>query len=278
MSLLTPAGGPADALERSARPRITLRGFSPTLLAFEAKRALRNRRILLFTVVFPVVMFLLVSSRITGSAGSMGPAVANVGAYVMVSMALYGSVVSATSAGASVSVERASGWSRQLLLTPLRPVAYVLAKMLTAVLLAVVAVTATFAAGSVSGRAQLLGHQWPELFAIVVLGSLIFAAFGLFMGYLLPGENVMQVLGPVIGVLSLVGGIFFPIDETSMLGEVARITPIYGLSEIAHWPLTETATGTHAPFQVLWLVNLTAWGLVFVAGAAWRMRRDTARV
>ena len=30
-----------------------------------------------------------------------------------------------------------------------------------------------------------------------------FAAFGLFMGYLLPSENVMQILGPGLAVLVL---------------------------------------------------------------------------
>ena len=43
--------------------------------------------------------------------------------------------------------------------------------------------------------------------------SLVFAAFGLFMGYLLPSENVMQILGPVLALLSFAGGLFMPLDQ-----------------------------------------------------------------
>ena len=35
---------------------------------------------------------------------------------------------------------------------------------------------------------------WVVTALAVWLGSLLFAAFGLFMGYLLPSENVMQIL------------------------------------------------------------------------------------
>ena len=112
-----------------------------------------------------------------------------------------------------------------------------------------------------------------------VLGPAVFAALGLFMGYLLPSENAMQFLGPILAVLSIFGGIFSaPIDPDSGYGQVAALTPIYGFSQIAHWPLSQTAAGAHDAFQVSWVVNLVVWGLIFVAGAIWRFRRDTARV
>ena len=40
---------------------------------------------------------------------------------------------------------------------------------------------------------------------------MVFASFGLFMGYLLPTENVMQVIGPVLGIFALFGGLFVPL-------------------------------------------------------------------
>ena len=59
----------------------------------------------------------------------------NVSAYLMISFAVYGSMIANTAAGASVAIERALGWSRQLRLTPLNPLAYMATKVLTAMVI-----------------------------------------------------------------------------------------------------------------------------------------------
>lgn len=253
---------------------------NPTILAIELRRTLRNRRTLIFTIAFPVVMFLFISAQITGKDDTITGLVTNVGAYIMVSMAVYGAIMATTSAGASVSIERAAGWSRQLRLTPLNPMAYILTKMVTALVTSVLAVAVTFVAGAVTGKAHIpYASMWLECGAIIIVGSLAFAAFGLFMGYLLPAENAMQFLGPILAILSIFGGIFSgPIDPSSTYGHIAALTPIYGLGQVAHWPLSVTTTGAHVPFEISWVVNLVVWTAIFVAGAAWRFRKDTARV
>ncbi len=261
----------------AARPAL----LNPTILRIELRRLLRNRRTLVFTFVFPAVMLVFIGSQITGSDDVLGPnAVANVGAYVMASMAVYGAVMATTAAGASVSIERAAGWSRQLRLTPMRPLTHVLVKMTVAVVLGACATLVSFAAGAVSGTAHVRAvAPWWEMALMIVLGSLVFAAFGLFMGYLLPSENAMQYLGPLLAILSILGGLFSgPLPTGSLYGRIAQLTPIYGLSQMAHWPLTLTTSGGHDAFRIGWVVNLVVWGLVFVAGATWRFRRDTARV
>ena len=53
---------------------------------------------------------------------------------------------------------------------------------------------------------------------------------------------------------------------------LARFTPLYGLNQLVHYPL---AGGT---LQWGWILNLVVWLAIFVVGAAWRLRRDTARV
>ena len=52
----------------------------------------------------------------------------------------------------------------------------------------------------------------------------------------------------------------------------AKFTPLYGLSQLVHYPL---AGGT---LQWGWILNLALWLAIFVAGAVWSLRRDTARV
>jgi ABC-2 type transport system permease protein len=52
----------------------------------------------------------------------------------------------------------------------------------------------------------------------------------------------------------------------------AKFTPLYGLSQLVHYPLVG---GT---LEWGWILNLAVWLAIFVAGAAWRLHRDTARV
>ena len=136
----------------------------------------------------------------------------NVTGWIMVSMAVYGAMLATTSGGAMVSVERAAGWSRQLRLTPLRPVAYIGVKVVLAMTTGLISVLVAFAVGRAIG-AQLPATAWIACGLLAWICALVFAAFGLFMGYLLPSENVMQILGPVLGILSFAGGLFVPVDQ-----------------------------------------------------------------
>ena len=213
----------------------SLGGFNPTFLGLEIRRMLRNRRTVVFALVLPPVFFLLFGTNgdyKTESAGN-----GNVTAYVMISLAVYGAMLSTTSGGAMVSVERAAGWSRQLRLTPLRPVAYIVVKLIVAMVLGLASVAVVFAVGAAVG-ATMDGWVWPVALLVAWVGSVVFAAFGLFMGYLLPSENVMQILGPGLAVLALAGGLFTGPQTTGWFATFSKFMPTYGLSQLAHSPLT----------------------------------------
>jgi ABC-2 type transport system permease protein len=57
-----------------------------------------------------------------------------------------------------------------------------------------------------------------------------------------------------------------------VFGTVAKFSPAYGVGVIARYPLTHSGSLATA------ILNVTAWTAVFVLGAVWRFRRDTARV
>jgi ABC-2 type transport system permease protein len=259
-----------QTIDPAARRVPKFGGLNPTLLGIELKRMLRNRRTVLFTLLMPVLLYLLIgtSSQYSGDTEGSG----NVSAYILISMAVYGAVLASTSGGAMVATERALGWSRQLRLTPLSPVAYIVVKSIVALGLGALSVIAVNVAGAINGKATMPTHVWVSAALIAWAGSIVFGAFGLFMGYLLPSENVMQLLGPLLAGLAVVGGVWFPIDEHSTLGHIAQFTPIYGLAQLARWPLEGGS------LHLTWILNIVAWLVVFVAGAAWRMRKDTARV
>jgi ABC-2 type transport system permease protein len=255
----------------STRRAPGLGGLNFTVLRLEVRRLLRNRRTVIFAVVSPVIFFLAfgLNSAYANERAGHG----NVAAFVMVSMALYGAVLATTSGGAMVSIERAVGWSRQLRLTPLSPAAYISIKMLTALVLGLISVVAVFAAGIISHKPSMPVYLWIVSGLCVWIGSLIFTAFGLFLGYLLPTENVMQFLGIGLAILSFAGGLFTPLSQfPHLFRTIAQFTPLYGLNQLVHTP--QLGGNVH----VAWVANAVIWLVIFASGAAWRFRKDTARV
>jgi ABC-2 type transport system permease protein len=247
-----------------------LGGFNPIFLGIEVRRLLRNRRTVIFSVVLPVVFYLLFRRPSKRSGATIEGA--QVDAFVMVSLGVYGAVTASTSAGAMVAVERALGWSRQLRLTPLRPLAYMAIKVLTAMVLGALSVAAVFVVGAFTG-VTMSASVWILSGLLAWCGALVFAAFGVMMGYLLPSENVMQYLGPLLTLAAFFGGILVPLTVLGATFEnIAQYTPAWGIGQIAHAPLVGGGYGAGA------IANLLGWTAAFVTGAALLFRRDTQRV
>lgn len=255
-----------DPLARRVPP---LGGFNLTMLGIELRRMLRNRRTIVFALVFPAAMFFVFGS---GSQGDERVGEGNVSAYVMVSMALYGGALIAAATGAGVAVERALGWSRQLRLTPLNPGVYIVVKAFVALVMGAVAILVVNLIGALQGRPQMPATTWIECGLLTLACTMTFAALGVFVGYVVPGENAMQILGPGLALLSFLGGLFIPLSSYSpLIRDIAFWTPMYGVAEVARAPLTH-----ELPWYAV--VNTVVWLSLFVLGAAWRMSKDTARV
>jgi ABC-2 type transport system permease protein len=259
------------AADLATRQAPGLGGLNPTVLGLEVRRLLRNRRTVIFAVIAPVVLFLVFGLNKAYANDPDGHG--NVSAFIMVSMALYGAVLATTTGGAMVSIERAAGWSRQLRLTPLSPTAYIIMKILTAMVLGLASVVAVFAVGIITGKPSMPVYLWIVSGLCVWIGSLVFAAFGLFLGYLLPTENVMQFLGIGIAILAFAGGLFTPLSQfPHLFRTIAQFTPLYGLNQLVHTP--QLGGNVH----VAWVANAVVWLILLASGAVWRFRKDTARV
>lgn len=271
MSAEVPAVRPAAVPDISDRRAPGLGGLNLTILKLEVRRLTRNRRTLIFAVVLPVVLFLAfgLNKAYAGQRAGQG----NVSAFIMISVSLYGAALATTAGGAMVSIERAAGWSRQLRLTPLSPAAYIAVKMLTAMVLGLISVIVVFAVGKATGKPSLPGDLWFATAASVWIGSVLFAAFGLFLGFVLPTENVMQFLGLIMALLSFAGGLFIPLTSfPKLVATIARGTPLYGLNQLVHAPMLDQ--GVH----LAWVANAVIWLAIFAGGAVWRFRSDTGRV
>ena len=74
-------------------------------------------------------------------------------------------------------------------------------------------------------------------------------------------------------LFSFGGGLFVPLSQFApVLQTAATLTPCTASTALVHAPLAGT------PSRSGRCANVLVWLVVFVAGAVWRFRRDTARV
>lgn len=269
MSTVTlPAARPASTFLPTRRSVPGWGGLNRTLVGTEVRRLFRDRKRIVMIIALPAAIYLMVSAQ---GLQSIPYGNSSVSAVVMVGMALYGAMTSTAAVGAAVSVERSQGWSRQLRLTPLKPVAYVAAKALAGLLGGALSVAAVYACAVAQGVTMPL-WVWPATAGTCWLGSVTMAAFGLFMGYVLPTDNAMQVIGPLLAGLAVLGGLWMPLPDHGTWHVVSMLSPMWGVHQLTLAPFGNGDFGWGA------VASAAVWTGLFVAGAAWRMSRDTDRV
>jgi ABC-2 type transport system permease protein len=201
-------------------------------LVIELKRLARNKRVLIFSMALPAGL-LAVLGNVYGDGAVNG---ASAQAYLMVSMAIMGVMANALGGGGSIAVERGLGWNRQLRLTPLSPLSYLLTKVLLAVVAATGPLLVTFVVGRVVLGIDLSLGTWAQLAGLVLASSLPFAALGVAFGYLVKAESVQQMVGLTNMALGLLGGLWIPV-QAGFMKTIAQLTPTYWAADLARGPL-----------------------------------------
>lgn len=238
-----------------------------TYLLSEVRRSYRNPRYLLFTIVVPVVLFLLIGGAFDGDVAGVAA-----GTWYMVNMGVFGALGAVLGIGSRIAVERDAGWNRQLRLTPLPPLAYVLGKVATGLLVALPALVLVGAAGILTGRVDLGVVQAAEMLGLTWLAVAPMAVVGVGIGYLARGDSAQAVNGGVLMLLSMFGGLWFPIEASpAWIRDIAQATPTYWVTVFSRAAITDAW-----PKALGWLV-LAAWAAVGAWIAARRYRVDDLR-
>lgn len=238
------------------------------LLVSEVRRIFRSPRFLIFTVGFPVIYFLIFAGIY-----AQGPDAAQALVALMVMMAAFGAISASISTGGRVAVERGIGWNRQLRLTPLPGWAYLAAKAVVAMVVALPALLLVFVVAAVVKGVDLSLLTWVQVLLAAWLGVLPFAAIGLLVGMLATPDSAQGMTTVVMLLFSMLGGVLIPPSVLpSVMTQIAQWLPSYWLVDVA----MTRAFGAPVPLDgiavmVAWLVVVG--GLVVV-----RYRRDAARV
>jgi ABC-2 type transport system permease protein len=238
-------------------------------LRYELLRAVRNRRFLLFALVFPLVLYFVIAAP-NKDAKDFGDGSVSVPLYYMVSLASFGTMTAMLSTGGRIAGERSVGWNRQLRISPLSVRAYFTTKVLTAYILCGATIALLYLSGLTLG-VSLPATDWLAMTALILIGLIPFAALGVLIGHLLTPDSIGPAIGGGGSLLAIISGTWFPIGTHGAVYEIARLLPSYWLVQASHVSL-----GGEAWTTLGWAV-IAFWSVVLSLAAARAYRRDTER-
>jgi ABC-2 type transport system permease protein len=237
-----------------------------TYQRFELLRAVRNTRFMLFSLAFPVILFLVVAGP--NRHQKLGDLPFPL--YYLAGMVSWGTMIAMVSTGARISAERTVGWNRQLRLTPLPARAYLRAKVLGGYMMAILSIVVLYACGLALG-VRLPAGRWFEMTVLVLIGLIPFAALGIWIGHLLTPETVGPAMGGITALFALLGGTWGPLASHGFMADVARALPSYWLVQAGHVAYTGADWGPRG-----WM-TIAIWTLIFAVLAARAFQRDTGK-
>jgi ABC-2 type transport system permease protein len=220
---VTASPSPMPVLPAPALPVRALASYG----AFELSRLLRSWKFLAITVGFPVIFYMLFLGD--HNAGTVVDGQVTWRVYLMVSMCSFGALIAALNAGGSrLSMERASGWARQLRVTPIPAWSYIGVKVAASMVVLLPVLALVEIVGSSFGGVQLGLGTWFELTLLLFVTALPFAVLGVVVGFLVSPEAAFPVATGLMFVLGYFGGLFSPVDQMpAALRVVAQALPSY---------------------------------------------------
>lgn len=240
-------------------------GGTLLLARTEIGRLRRNPRYLLFTVALPIILYLIFAKQTATAYG------VSFKAFYMVGMASFGAFSGAFNNNTiRISQERKDGWIRQLRLTPLPANAYVVAKVIASMAITVPSIVIVLLLGRFYGGIQMAAWKWVVIGAVIWLGTLIFAALAVAIGYKLDPSSVQPVAFVIYFLFVIFGGLWFPLSGG--LKKFGEFTPTYMVVKISTDVLS---TGT---VQTIDVVGIVIWLAIFIALATFAVRSSAETV
>jgi ABC-2 type transport system permease protein len=235
-------------------------------LRTELLRTFRNRRMLIFTLGLPLVLLFTVgtTNRHATAAGISFPL------YFTAAMAAYGALFAVFSPGSRIAVDRASGWTRYMRITPLRARTYFLAKVVAAYVVVLPTLALVYAAGASLG-VHLSASQWLGMTGLLLVGLVPFVLIGIIVGHLIGVDALAPTVGGLVVVFALFGGAYGNFFHKGVMLTATKLLPSFWMVRSG-----QAALGGGWPLEG-WLV-VVVWTLVLVPVAYVVYRRDTNRV
>jgi len=233
---------------------------------FETKRHLRAPAFAMPFLVIPVALYVFFTSLGGDPAQAPKPEL-QMPLRMFTGFSIMGVMGPALFAfGMTLAMDRDLGLLRLKRALPMPPMAYMLGKMVMAALFSV-AVTLTMTIAAMVKGLDLSAAQFLAVAAIGVVGTLPFAAIGLFIGAKVSGRTAPAWVNLAYIPMTYLSGLFFPVPEA--IRALALASPAFHLNQLA-LQAAGVAAIMPATMHVAALLGVT---VLFSGLAAWRVVR-----
>jgi ABC-2 type transport system permease protein len=220
----------------------------------------RNPASAFFIFAFPLMFLVIFTALLGHGTVPVGTKVVNVSTYYVAAMASFG-VISAcyTNIAISVSFQRDTGVLKRTNGTPLPSTAFLGARMIQALLVAVLLVVITAGFGRAAYSASIpAGATLLRFLVMLLVGAASFCALGFAITAVIPNADAAPaIVNASILPLLFLSGVFIPLGSNApaWIIWIAKIFPVY------HFARGMQAGFLGIPFHWTDVLVVAAWGL-----------------
>jgi len=228
----------------------------------ELLRLLREPMYIIPTLLFPALFYAMFGLLMGGRSGGEAARylLATYGVFGAMGAGLFGFSI-------TLAIDRERGFFALRRALPAPPSAWLVARMLIAMLFALGIVLELALLATVFGGVSLLPGQWATLWTVTVLGALPFCAIGLLLGSIASANAAPGWVNLLFLPMAFLSGLWLPL---SMLPEVfTRLAPLWPAWHLAQVALGASGRTLDTP---LWL-HLLVLAVVTVACCVLALRR-----
>ncbi len=184
------------------------------------------------TILFPVIFYILFGLVLNRGQRHDG---LNLATYLMASYATFGVMgASLFGFGVGIAMERGLGWLQLKRASPMPPLAYFTAKVLTSMTFSTIIVLLLIALGTAFGGVHLSSVEALKLLATLVVGAICFCAMGLAIGSFAGANAAPAVVNLLYLPMSFASGLWIPVNLLpEVLQKMAPALPPYHLGQLA---------------------------------------------
>lgn len=196
-------------------------------LGYEQRSFWRNPAAAFFAFIFPIIFLVVFATLFKGSTAHVGAVSVAWDDYYIPALIAFGVIGACfTNIATSLSIRRDSGVLKRFRGTPLPVWVFMVAVVLSSVIVAAVLTVLTILFGSVVYGVHAPAHVGALVLTLAV-GAMCFCALGLAMTVVIPNaEAAPAIINGVLLPIVFISGTFFPVDQSSILAKIAEYFPV----------------------------------------------------
>jgi ABC-2 type transport system permease protein len=245
-------------------------GFSARPYILEARseflRVWRTPAFVLPTLLFPLMFYLFFGVLLAGGRDGAQQslyALGGLGSFGIIGPGMFGF-------GVGFALDRGLGWLQVKRASPMPAAAYLIAKVLMAMLFSLLICLLLFSMAGFMAHVRLERSQWLAMLVTLVLGCIPFCALGLVIGAWVKPQAAPAVVNLLYLPMSFLSGLWMPLQFLpSFMQKLAVFLPTYHLGKLAF-----SAIGVHPEPLLPHVLTLAGFTVGFLLLAARGYRKN----